>query len=137
MKNIENMEKRKINIENEKFSRPRSYVSRLIRVCFGSNLRLRWASDWLRPRLAPDKHPSKYTNNVLNIFSNLLNSDLIHVLSVVRILCHFVTLSLCHSVTLSLCYFVTLLLCQSVTLSLCHFVTLLLCTCTSSSAGGI
>jgi len=40
-------------------------------------------------------------------------------------LCHFVTfvtLSLCHSVTLSLCHFVTLSLCQ-----LCHFVTLSLC----------
>ena len=68
------------------FSRPRSYASRLIRVCFGSNLRLRWASDWLRPRLALDKQLFKYTNNVFNLLHIFLFTVLIHVLSIVHVL---------------------------------------------------
>ena len=71
---------------SEKFSRPPSYAPRLIRVCFGSNLRLRWASDWLCPRLALVKHPSKYTNNVFNLLHIFLFTVLIHVLSIVHVL---------------------------------------------------
>ena len=74
------------NNKKVRFSRSFSYAPRLLRVCFGSEMRPGFASVGFIHRSFMFVHSLKYTNDIFKLLSNFIFIILIHVLSNVHTL---------------------------------------------------